>query len=321
MRRAGIVSHLALTILLIACSSQSSPTSHQFRLFEENGIQIAETTGGPKYVSELFQYEVELVIPPGSTEESVLELPRQFYTDTDGYLYIFDEFKSAVLVYQPDGHYSHTIGREGFGPGDLQHPRIQDVRNGIVTLFDLNIRRLSLFSFDGALQQTFSAPVVQGVQALNWNTRAYCILSDGSQILLFRHQDTRRFGERERVSALFLSSTGDTLAELGTSWIETGYSTSTSVSSGGARSTATIGRGYPYGPQPTCTYNSQVGIVIGNGVDPILTIYDFDAAIQREIRIIEAPLLVDATMRQRVIQKVEDQAQSSDGYFREFWQD
>ena len=306
--------------LLIACSSNEE-SSHAFQVYEEDGVTIAETSGGPRYSAELFQYDVELVIPPGDTEESVLEFPRQFYSDSDGYLYVVDEFKAAVLVYHPDGQYSHTIGRKGYGPGDLQHPRVQDVRDGKVTLFDLPIRRLSFFSFKGELIETVSAPLVTGMLLFNWNTRVFHILPNSNQILLFRHQYQRNFKETERVSALFLSAIGDTLADVGTSWIETGYPAEQSDIFEGRRMTRTEGRQFPYGPKPTCTFNSQIGFVIGNGVDPILTVYGFNAEIQKEIRIIQEPERVDAAMKQQVTKAVEDKIQSSEGVSRLNWQE
>lgn len=306
--------------LLIACSSYEE-NSHGFRIFKENGITITETTGGPRYNDELFQYDIELVIPPGDTEESALGFPRQFYSDSDGYLYIVDERKAAVLVYHPNGQYSHTIGRKGYGPGDLQHPRVQDVRDGKVTLFDLPTRRLSFFSFEGKLIETISAPSVSGMLAMNWNTRVFHILPNGNQMLLFRHQDMSSFREPERVSALFLSATGDTLANVGTSWVETGYPVEGFYTFEGRRTTSTRGRQFPYGPKPTSTFNSQIGFVIGNGVDPILTVYDFNAEIQKEIRIIQEPERVDAEMKQQVTKAVEDKIQSSEGVSRLNWQE
>lgn len=155
----------------------------------------------------------------------------------------------------------------------------------------------------------------------NWNTRVFHILPNSNQILLFRHQFQRNFKETERVSALFLSATGDTLADVGTPWIDTGYPAERTFTSESRRISSTTGRQFPYGPKPTVTFNSQVGIIIGNGVDPILTIYGFDGEIKKEIRIIQEPERIDDVMRQRVIQAVKDKIHSSEGASQIWWQE
>ncbi|MFC1529241.1 6-bladed beta-propeller [Gemmatimonadota bacterium] len=316
--------HLALILFFLTCAcsrNNEQSSSHSFRVFSEDNVKIAETTGGPKYRGEIFDYIVDVVLTPGETEESVLEAPRQFFSDSNGYLYIADESKAAVMVFHPDGQYSHTIGREGYGPGEFQHPRVQEVSDGIVTVFDLPTRRLSRFTFEGNLMETVSAPALSGMLTMNWNTRVYHVTPDGTEILLFRHQHQRLLNQKERVSALFLSADGDTLADIGTAWIETGYPVEMSTIYGSSAITYTLGRKYPYGPQSTCTFNPHVGIVLGNGADPILNVYGLDAELKMEIRLIQEPEPVDTEKRQTMVQAVRDQILSSDDANQGFWQE
>ncbi len=306
-----------LFILTGACSrSNEESTSHSFRVYTEDGVTIAETTGGPKYKGEIFSYVVELVLAPGETEESFLDFPRQFFSDSDGYIYVVDESKAAVMVYHPNGQYSHTIGKKGFGPGEFQHPRVQEVSNGIVSIFDLPTRRLSYFTFEGNLLETVSAPTVSGMLAMGWNTRVFHILPNGTELLVFRHQYQLSNKATERVSALFLSTDGDTLADIGTEWIDTGYPVEISSTNGPS---FTMGRAYPFGPQSTCTFNPQVGIVQGTGVDPILYLYGLDSELKKEIRIIQEAEIVNADKRQSVIQAVRDQILSNEEVIGGFW--
>jgi hypothetical protein len=63
------VTYVLAFILFISCSSLDDSTPHAFRIYEERGVTITETTGGPKYVEELFQFEkiVELRFDPENT--------------------------------------------------------------------------------------------------------------------------------------------------------------------------------------------------------------------------------------------------------------
>ena len=309
---------LSLTILCSSCGARVKPTNHHFRTFLEDGVQVAESSGGPKYESELFQYEKELVIPAGTTEETALGLPRQFFSDSEGYFYIVDDFRAAVLVYRPDGQYSHTIGRKGYGPGELQQPRVQEVRDGVVSLFDLTTRRLLTYQLDGKLINSVTAPNVPGIQTRSWNARAFHVLPNGNQVLLMVEQDFATSRNIERIKAILLSPESDSLAEVSTSWIKTTY---TPVSKSGNNPPPPLGRPYPYGPQLTCTPNSQVGIVLGAGLDPVLHVYDFNANIIKEVRIIEEPIVVDTQMKQRISQAILEQSQSSEGFFQTYWRD
>ena len=304
-----------LFVCFAGCSPQDSESTHQFRQYRENGIQIAETTGGPRYRTELFEYEVELIIPPGTTEETAIGFPRQFYADSDGHLYIVDETRAAVLVYSSDGQYLQTIGRKGFGPGELQHPRVRDVSNEVVSLFDLNTRRLSQYSNTGRFLDSFLAPAVPGVQSRSWNLRDYRIEVDRQQLLVIRQQYPGTSREMSRVITLFLSSSGDSIAEVGTDWIEAEYIPAAI----GANPPPPLGRPYPYGPQPTCTISNELGVVVCDGIEPILYIYNFQAELIRKIEIMQEPLFVSSEMKQIIRQTVLEQAQSSEGFFETYW--
>ena len=71
-------------LLLIACTEHQIEVPHSFRIYDENGIEIAETTGGPKYAGEIFEYlEVLRLNQDDSQEASLLARP---------YMYMMDEY-------------------------------------------------------------------------------------------------------------------------------------------------------------------------------------------------------------------------------------
>jgi len=111
-------------LLISACSSgEGERSSHSFRIFTENGVSIAETTGGPKYEGELFRYEeVGRLIQDPEQEESLLFNPTIVMVDEQGYFYVSDIRDKRIVVFSPDLRYSHSIGREGRGPGEFVYP-------------------------------------------------------------------------------------------------------------------------------------------------------------------------------------------------------
>jgi len=297
------IARLGLSVIILlggACSSRSTSSTHQFRQYVENGIQISETTGGPKYDSDLFRYDVDCVIPPSSIEETILEQPFKFSSDEDGNLYISDWGKGAVLVYHPDGRYSHTIGRKGYGPGEFQQPRIQEVRNGEVTLIDNSRRRLFTYTVSGRYIDEIVPPRVPTVPRTAWYTNTYYTLDDGSHVHLFFNRDPSRLRYTMQQCALFTSPEGDTIAAITTPWVDEGFTYEAMITTSAGVRIAPSPYQYPFGPEPACVFNSHVGVVICSGIEPVYRVYLPDGELGQEVRVVQDPQIVTNSMQQHV---------------------
>ncbi len=55
-------------------------------------------------------------------EEFLFGLIPKVCTDGKGQVYVLDSQLSQILVFSPDGEYSHTLFREGEGPGEVRQP-------------------------------------------------------------------------------------------------------------------------------------------------------------------------------------------------------
>ena len=76
--------------LLVACSS-SEENSHEFQIYVEDGVTVADTSGGPKYHEELFEYShLTAVIEDPTNEESYLVGPTSITVDDKGFYYVSD---------------------------------------------------------------------------------------------------------------------------------------------------------------------------------------------------------------------------------------
>jgi hypothetical protein len=74
--------------------------------------------------------------------------------DRDGNLYVGEGGDAQIRVYSPDGRLLRRIGREGEGPGEFRRAPRFGVVNDTVWAFDYALRRITLFTREGALLST-----------------------------------------------------------------------------------------------------------------------------------------------------------------------
>ena len=102
---------LSILILLSSACAREEGERHRFRIIEEDGVTIAETTGGPKYGEDFFRFEKVLELRfDGVNEETLLVRPSAFTVGPDGYLYVADNGNYRIAVFDIDGTYIRTFG-------------------------------------------------------------------------------------------------------------------------------------------------------------------------------------------------------------------
>jgi len=271
-----------LLIIPLLCLAAWAPgcdqTEHSFQVYEENGIIIAETIGGPKYDGELFTYEKEMVIDTGQSDETLLYTPIQFMADAEGNFYINDLGIGSILVFDSEGQYQRSIGRKGQGPGESNGGRLQMVHDGIIQFYDLSLRRTTRFKTDGTFLDVISLPV--GVGLLR--ATGFVILEDDIRLALTADSNMANQGETQRRGAVTISSNGDTLAIVYTPWIRLMKKTEITVQG------RTIAAPTPlvFGPFPTSFYHPAHGIILSSSIQPDLNIFDTAGRKIRTIRIV-----------------------------------
>ncbi len=265
-------------ICLVGWSYQSNQSGHSFQVYDENGITIAETRGGPKYLGELFTYEKEMVIDTGQTEETLLYRPRQFVADADGNFYIYDSGIGSILMFDADGQYLRSIGHKGQGPGEFNGGQIQMVREGILQFFDTSLRRTTRFNIDGTLLDITTLPVGVGILSAT----GFMILENDVQLILTGDSDMANMGETQRRGAVTLSADGDTLGITSTPWIQIIKKISMTIQG------RTISGPMPmaYGPFPTTTYHPIHGTVLSSSILPELQFFSTTGRHIRTTRIV-----------------------------------
>lgn len=265
------VRYLLILAGLTACASREVDTFRSFRIYEEDGVTIAETTGGPKYTGELFEYTkvLELRQDP-DIPESLLNSPSPTYhIDERGRFHIADMGDLRVVVFGPDGRYLFCYGGEGNGPGEFRSLHIISIRNGLVTIYDLRTYRSTVFTTDGELVEIVSPPT--GLGGLS----AMVKVSDQVVACAYSRMRTDDDYAYDMQGIITLNTDGHTLAHIQSAYIPTFYSYSV-----GSRN---IHSAFSYLARPVVTYTPQHGILRSIGTEPIIELFDIYGVITKRI--------------------------------------
>lgn len=77
----------------------------------------------------------------------------------DGSVWVGDEQKHAIFVYDEDGRFVRQVGREGEGPGEFQYPsNMRVTERGTVIVWDSGLLRVTELTPDGEFVGSFNPP-------------------------------------------------------------------------------------------------------------------------------------------------------------------
>ena len=90
----------------------------------------AENNGGNKRVAKCTLEEEDFLAEFGSfgEEPGQFTWPNSLAADSEGRVYVTDEWLHRVTVFDPDGNYLYHWGEEGSGPGQINRPRRHRLR-------------------------------------------------------------------------------------------------------------------------------------------------------------------------------------------------
>ncbi len=268
------------TVLLLVADCGKTPEQqedHAFQILEEEGIEVALTTGGPKYTGELFEYVPLLTLQEDEREESLFNQPGSFLMDEDGNYFVADFGDHRISVYDDQGRYSFAIGRQGEGPGEFEFPGLQEIYEGVISVYDIMNRRTSRFSTDGTFLD---------VRTMSGNMSTFpgffLHFTENRMLILEDNSDSESDGRYESISATVIDAAGDTVWTRRTDRVKTGFAGMRRYPDGRERATTYSLR---FGYSPSWGYHRDTGIVFSEGFDPQLDIYDFTGNLKRRIRI------------------------------------
>jgi hypothetical protein len=135
--------------LPISCRHSSSDWRGSIE--EKDGTVFVKNPDKPLFEDPLFTLEEELSI--GGTddrEEYIFMEMSRMAVDDHGNIYILDRRAAHIKVFDSSGTYLRTIGRKGQGPGEFQNPIEMFISYDHELLIeDFNNRRLSFYTLEG----------------------------------------------------------------------------------------------------------------------------------------------------------------------------
>lgn len=275
---------IIILAFLVSCSSSETTQSHTFLVYEENGVTVAETKGGPKYIQELFTYEYLFTLQEDEREQSILAMPHTPYMDEEGNIYLVDGRGSyiRIAVFDQTGVYQQDISRAGNGPGEYQSPVILSIDRDILTIWDRQLLRLSRYNLDGTFIDMKSIPrsQISGILSCQWfdeNTILAICTSRFSPSDEYSYQQTQ---------VIVISSDGDTLWTDETERIMGGKIIQEQM--GNLMIYSPLTR--PFNPRPVALYSPVHGVMLTTGKEPVLDFLGHDGALRFRIRI-DLPLI------------------------------
>ena len=114
--------HFVFVVLLhiaAGCSNRDGSSIYSFQIIEENGIKVAVTTNGPRYLDPLFEFEPVLTLQEDpENEDSLLFGPREFTFGDDGNYYVNLDDKlhkiTELKVTNKNGEEIKNLNKVGF---------------------------------------------------------------------------------------------------------------------------------------------------------------------------------------------------------------
>jgi hypothetical protein len=295
--------NLFLTVLafcLLSCSRTEQPITHRFAIRSEDGLPTAVNSGGSRFPGEILVYEEVLRIEEDSDHPATL-LHRpdfRYVRDDGGCLYIADSRGQRIVVFDSEGRFLRAFGRRGNGPGEFTLPTIQTFEGGVLGIWDMFQRRTSYYRTDGVFLNSITA---FNIRAPLYGLHRY----SESRILYFyrRSREDESF-QYSRAGIAVLGADGDTLADISTPFIRSGFLVRAEDVSGGGS--------LPFSGNPDVLYLSGSRILRSTGEQPRLEFFDLEGRPLSRIRFDLQPETVTDAERSEILASLKADADSAE---------
>ncbi len=119
------------------------PVAEGTRIVEHPAVPIEERAERIELVEDL------VISERGEDPNYIFYRPRQVVADPSGRMFVLDAGNSRVQVFDPDGEYIRTLGREGQGPGELSRPFGIAIAGDHLVVHDFSNGRFVVWSLEG----------------------------------------------------------------------------------------------------------------------------------------------------------------------------
>ena len=144
---------------------------------EFRGKRVQKLTTGGQFLS---------MFGTSGSHDGQFEGPQGCVVSSDGKVYIADEQKSYVQVFNPDGTFSHTIGE-----GQLKSPRAVAIDNtGNIHVASLHLKHIKIYTPTGELIRKYGSEQLNAPSGVAVDDNDYCLVGDwyGKSLCIFDPQ-------------------------------------------------------------------------------------------------------------------------------------
>ena len=153
-----LISLLIFIFLAISCSEESS---YPVRTEIIDEVKVITNPEYPRDGQVTYQLEEELSIGEEEVDENYLFYqPLSVKASKDGSIYVLDERDICIKVYDREGKYLRTVGRQGQGPGEFSSGYLFfDISSdGKIYIMDCINSCVIIMDKDGTFIQSFRLP-------------------------------------------------------------------------------------------------------------------------------------------------------------------
>lgn len=307
MRHISCVFQFLLTgLLLYACGRTPENPTHVFQITDDGGVLTVVNSGGPRFAGELFRYEKILELEQDPEQpESLLATPESLTMDDRGFFYVQEMLDRCIAVFDSTGHYSHSIGRRGTGPGEFRWIEIIDIRGDTLILHDDIQRRTTRFLLDGTLLDVFTFPTT-GPLAHPGDVPFRT--TEGLWLLFKRPTKVEADLRFAQVKIITLTAQLDTFGVIESSQVPTHFRSNISVGD----KTGIMSSPIPFNAWPDAEYVPGKGVLITTGEEPVLWWYRLDGTLLQKVFLDLVPRLVTSQEKNAYIAEISRQIEEAD---------
>ena len=144
-----------------------------------NGPVGIAVVGDVMFVSEFYGKRVQKLTTGGQFlfefgTSGQLQGPHGCAVSSDGKVYIAEQEKHCVQVFNPDGKLSHTIGQ-----GELKKPRAVAIdSNGNIHVVSFSLKFIKIYTPTGELIREYGSEQLNGPSGLAVDDNGYCLVGD-----------------------------------------------------------------------------------------------------------------------------------------------
>ncbi len=270
------------TCLFVATSTGCSTRQgdeHAFQVRDIGGVMTAVNSGGPKYSEELFTYEKVLTLQQDPDRpESLLHNAFSLTMDQEGIYYVEDHDNYRIAVFDSEGNYVRSIGRQGEGPGEFTRGwRLRSLQGDRLTVYDRANRRATLLRTDGTVEDIFTLPkAVSNISEMYRTPENHWVALHS----IFAERAALRY---ERAGFTTIDTELDTLGSAETEMLPTSSQYQIVLDIEGERMELPGWMPMVFAPRPEADYMPGSGVLLTTGKEPVLSWYRTDGTCYRRI--------------------------------------